>query len=266
MLKVSFLFQIRSVGFICLILQTFTIEARPLTEKELLKKQCQVALALFERYPPDQFVILGLGRTVGVTLRCLQAMHGAGSKDHVWEVNIKNLRNYRNLQADHLKRLFKRIAPPLSMLGDRKIVVFRYLLEGHTIYPFIFDFLGYLKSQGYNKRLHAYYVSSVGIKSRYRPSAYPHADTADYQIDFERVEPQLSSRFRFELFSSSEADFFVSRGTYLPSTISQMVDENFSRQQNPAAISIDSRLVAKMRSGLGLGDCLQSLFQGIINW
>jgi hypothetical protein len=50
--------------------------AHSLTDEERVAFACKQAKALYRKYPPEKFYIIGLGRTVGTTFLCMRHLYG----------------------------------------------------------------------------------------------------------------------------------------------------------------------------------------------
>lgn len=133
----------------------------------------KVAQDLINHYPPEEHVVIGLGRTTGMT--GLWAEELSGSKKYFHYVPIENLSEITKLTPEQQSRFWSKVFPSQKSLEGRRVVVHRLLWTGITATKTRESMLKYLAEHGYPLPLDFDFISidpadfGTTSKGRIRP-------------------------------------------------------------------------------------------------
>ncbi len=139
---------------------------------------------LIEHYPPENHVVIGLGRTTGMT--GMWADELAGADDYFRFTPVQNLSEIREMTPQQQEAFWSRIFPSREELGDRRLVVHRVIWTGNTMHEASESMYRFLRTRG-----------------------YPLPIDFDYAgIDLEDVRPDPRNWFRARLNRMNSTDYF----------------------------------------------------------
>lgn len=114
-----------------------------LTQDPRIEESQRLARELIKEYPPDKFVVVGLGRTTGVTGEWMRQL--SGRDNYFVDAPIEHLKNVLN--TPHENKLWKSILPSPEALNGRRIVIHRVLWNGSTMGALIESLNQHLKQR-----------------------------------------------------------------------------------------------------------------------
>lgn len=140
---------------------SISVLAVDLSDPRLSQSQVY-AEAMLKRYPPNQFVILGLGRTTGLISERLRQL--SKEEDYVFEAPVENLFSILDLDPKGREKFFKKILPSPEVVRGRHLVLHRVIWYGLTMNYTLNEFIDYLKDKKYSMPLHAYLIAAHPIE------------------------------------------------------------------------------------------------------
>lgn len=126
------------------------------------------ARLILERFPPDQYFVVGLGlSTVLQNEMIRQIMESEGyphSRNYLKEVPIQ-LNHGRFVDDDHARRTFDQIFPSIEELGGRTLVFARNLMEGGQASTNMSRLIQHAQERGYQRLTLYYTAGDYGVLS-----------------------------------------------------------------------------------------------------
>lgn len=125
-------------------------------EKKIHRRGKKFALEIKKHYPKDKYHVIGLGRSVGLTMAYLRAL---GYKDFdLSEIPVENLVDFTKLSDEQKDLFFKKIIPSKKRLKKRKLVIHRVLWGSMTMKIILSDLVDYLERNNYPLPLENYFI------------------------------------------------------------------------------------------------------------
>lgn len=211
------------------------------------------ATTLLKKYPPDQFVIIGLGRTTGLISERLRQLSQRG--DYVVESPVEGIAEILHFSPEQKTIFFKKILPSPEFLKGRRLVLHRVLWRSISMSLIARHLIEFLQTQGYPMPLYAYFISDEDEKTL---PLFHHPETQDLlnnAVVEVVVDHDYQKRFRNELDWDTYVRGMTRIGKFLPATPDEMIKKDFSFGNNPIYQSLVQAVELDLKHREGNHSC-----------
>jgi len=187
---------------------------------------------ILKEYPPQDFVIIGLGRTTGLVSERLRQL--SKSDEYVVEIPVENLSSIILMSHEEQDRFFKKILPSPKKLHGRRLVLHRVLWHGMTLRLIGRHLLRYLMEYNYVMPLHGYFITDreagqfLFIQNRVEDS-FIEKIKARFVVDL-----GFQRNYREELDSDSYVKGLTRIGKYIQADPYEIIRPDFEFKLNPS--------------------------------
>lgn len=190
----------------------------------------EIAQEILNEFDPQHFVILGLGRTTGVTSEWLRQL--SRKDDYVFEAPVQELKQIMKLSKEMRHEVLKKLFPPITLLKGRHVVIHRVLWQGHTMKAILDEILQFMESEGYPLPLQLHLISGV------RPESLLLTKALSKRHDQQRLQwkfihdREFQDPFTDELYSNSDEKGLTEVGKYKAMTVSEVLSRDYKPMKN----------------------------------
>lgn len=210
---------------------------------------------LLEKYPPDHFVIFGLGRTTGLLSERLRQI--SQRDDYVVEVPVENIVKIFSYSDQEKTMFFRKIIPSREFLKGRHLVLHRVLWHSVSMSLIGRDLIEFLKKQGYPMPLYSYFITDRD------QSKLPLFQVGEFNLFLKNavVEVVVDSDYQRRFINELDWDTYmmkgpIGKGKFLPVKASEILKKDFSFKLNPSYQRLVREVEEDLKERKNNEDCI----------
>lgn len=188
------------------------------------------ARTLLRDYPPNQTIVVGLGRTTGVTGAWANEL--AGTSSYFRYSPAEKLKDILKLSPEDQDKVWSKILPSKSELGNKKLVIHRHLWSGQTARQTVNSLIKHLERNGYPM---PFTYDVVGDKPSAPASVKGKLDVKVHRSSIDSYAKYVDDLDWYEKQRNPDKTRFIDFGDKKPATVKDLLGGDFKSNPMSAA-------------------------------